>query len=164
MNKSVFYLLSVCFLFVSACGSQPIPTQPPITETVIANQEQDPCSPENLPAAVEAVNNVMREFDAASPLASDLTSQQLADLISNLQRIRRDAQDVQIPSCLGTLKTYQLNHMELTIQTLIAFIGAGDQEALNQGLEMARQEHDLYSLEIARLLGITPAPVTATPP
>ena len=63
-----------------------------------------------------------------------------------------------------TLKTHQLNHMNLMIQTLLAFVGGANQEELTNGLEMARKEHDLYSLEIVRLLGVTLAPITATPP
>jgi len=105
----------------------------------------------------------MREFDDTAQLASNLPPEQLPEVISNLQRIRRDAEDVQIPACLGTLKTHQLNHMNLMIQTLLAFVGGANQEALTSGLERARQEHDLYSFEIVRLLGITLAPVTATP-
>jgi hypothetical protein len=105
----------------------------------------------------------MREFDDASQLASNLPAQQLPEVISNLQRIRRDAEDVQIPTCLTMLKTHQLNHMNLMIQTLLAFVGGANQEALKKGIEQARQEHDLYSLEIVRLLGITLAPITATP-
>jgi hypothetical protein len=93
-----------------------------------------------------------------------MPAQQLPDVISNLQRIRRAAEDSQIPACLGGLKTHQLNHMNLMIQTLIAFVGGASQEELNAGLENARKEHDLYSLEIVRLLGITLAPITATPP
>jgi hypothetical protein len=54
--------------------------------------------------------------------------------------------------------------MNQMIQTLLAFVGGADQEALTSGLEKARSEHDLYSLEIVRLLGITLAPITATPP
>jgi hypothetical protein len=84
-------------------------------------------------------------------------------VISNLQRIRREAEDVQIPACLATLKTHQLNHMNQMIQTLLEFVGGANQEALTNGLELARNEHDLYSLEIVRLLGITLAPITATP-
>jgi len=80
------------------------------------------------------------------------------------ESIRRAAEDTQIPVCLGTLKTHQLNDMNLTIQTLIAFVGGASQDELNAGLDKAHQEHDLYSLEIVRLLGITLAPITATPP
>ena len=95
---------------------------------------------------------------------SDAPAAKLPDLISNVQRFRREAEDTQIPVCLGTLKTHQLNHMNLTIRALIAFVGGASQEELKTGLENARKEHDLYSLEIVRLLGITLAPITATPP
>jgi hypothetical protein len=104
----------------------------------------------------------MREFDDASQLVSSTPTGQLSGVISNLQRIRRDVEDAQIPACLGTLKTHQLNHMNLVIQTLIAFVAGASQDELNKGLEEARREHDLYSLEMVRLLGITLAPLTAT--
>jgi len=117
-----------------------------------------------MPATVQGINDLMREFDDASQLASNVPARQLPEIISNLQRIRRDTEDVQIPACLGTLKTHQLNHMNLSIQTLLAFVGGANQEALSNGLEMARKEHDLYALEIVRLLGVTLAPITATPP
>lgn len=116
-----------------------------------------------MPATIEPVNDLMREFDDASQLASNLPVAQLPEVISNLQRIRRATEDVQIPACLFTLKTHQLNHMNLMIQTLLAFVSGADQEALNNGLGLARKEHDLYSLEIVRLLGVTLAPLTATP-
>jgi len=164
MKRLVIYLLPVYLLIISACGSQQIPTQPPTIATANQDQSQDPCSAENLPTTVEEINNLMREFDDASQLASNLPVQGLPDVVSNLQRIRRDAEDLQIPPCLGTLKTHQLNHMNLMIQTLIAFVGGSDQATLKNGLEMARKEHELYSLEIVRLLGITLAPITATPP
>lgn len=162
MIKIILHLFPFFLLIASACGSQPIATQSEVlvTSTTTAS---DPCSSENLATTVQGLNDLMREFDEASQLASNAPGQQLSDIISNLQRIRRDAEDAQIPACLGTLKTHQLNHMNLMIQTLIAFVGGASQEELNSGLENARREHDLYSLEIVRLLGITLVPITATP-
>lgn len=166
MKKTVQYLLPFCFLIITACGGQPAaPASTPVSESSTATAaSQDPCSPENLPATVQPINDLMREFDDASQMAANLPAAQLPEVISNLQRIRRDTQDVQIPPCLSTLKTHQLNHMELMIQTLIAFVGGANQETLKNGLEMARKEHDLYSLEIVKLLGVTLAPITATLP
>ena len=161
-KEIVLYLFPLILLITSACGGQPIATEPEaLTTNTIAD---DPCSSKSLPTTVQGLNDLMREFDDASQLASSTPAQQLPDVISNLQRIRRDAEDSQIPACLGDLKTHQLNHMNLMIQTLIAFVGGASQEELNAGLEHARKEHDLYSLEIVRLLGITLAPITATPP
>ena len=162
MKKFISYLFIVFLFCLAACGNQSVPTESEAffdTET----PDNDPCSSANLPTTVQEINNLMREFDESSQLAPNTLAQQLPDIISNLQRIRRAAEDTQIPVCLGTLKTHQLNHMNLTIQTLITFVGGASQEELNAGLEKARQEHDLYSLEIVRLLGITLAPINATP-
>jgi hypothetical protein len=164
MQKSFLFLFPILLFLLSACGGQTAATAEPesITTPPISPGE-DPCSSQNLPTTVQPLNDLMREFEDASQLVSNLSAQQLPEVISNLQRIRRGAEDVQIPACLGTLKTHQLNHMNLMIQTLLAFVGGGDQQALTTGLEKARNEHDLYSLEIVRLLGITLAPITATP-
>ena len=163
VKKLVLYLFPICLLSLSACSGQRLATQS-AESALPATSDDDRCSPDNLPTTVQGINDLMREFDDASQLASNTPVQQLPSIISNLQRIRRDAEDAQIPACLGTLKTHQLNHMNLMIQTLIAFVGGASQEELKNGLEMARKEHDLYSLEIVRLLGITLAPITATPP
>jgi len=161
MKKFILCLFPLFLLITSSCGSQLIATQP---DALVTSAADDPCSSQNLPTTVQGLNDLMREFDDASQLASNTPAKQLPDVISNLQRIRRGAEDTQIPSCLGQLKTHQLNHMNLMIQTLIAFVGGASQADLNTGLENARKEHDLYSLEIVRLLGITLAPITATPP
>jgi hypothetical protein len=161
MKNFVLSLFLLALMLISACGSQPIATQP---ETLPASSAvpDDPCSSEKLPTTVKGLNDLMREFDDASQLVSSTPTGQLSGVISNLQRIRRDVEDAQIPACLGTLKTHQLNHMNLVIQTLIAFVAGASQDELNKGLEEARREHDLYSLEMVRLLGITLAPLTAT--
>ena len=158
MKKLISYFLALFLLLMSACANQQVPAQSLATAT------PDPCSSENLPATVQKINDLMREFDDASQLAANLPAQQLAEVISNMQRIRRAAEDLQIPSCLTTLKSHQLNHMNVMIQTLLAFVGGANQETLTNGLANARQEHELYSIELVRLLGITLAPVTGTPP
>jgi len=164
MKNFVLYGFFSLVLFASACGGQPAATQAETAVPLTTSLEEDSCSPQNLPVTVQPLNDLMREFEGASQLASNSAAQQLPQVISDLQRIRRSAEDVQIPACLTTLKTHQLNHMNLMIQTLLAFVGGATQEELTNGLEMARQEHDLYSLEIVRLLGVTLAPITATPP
>ena len=105
----------------------------------------------------------MREFDDASILASNMPREQLSGSISDLQRIRREAEDEVIPACLTNLKTYQVQHMNSVISTLIAFMGGADQKGLDQGIALARQQHDQYTLELARLLGLTVVAATAPP-
>ena len=104
----------------------------------------------------------MREFDDASILAANVTQDKLSDAIANLQRIRRDAEDQTIPSCLAKLKTYQIAHMNTVIQTLIAFMNNSDKNSIDQGIAVARQQHDQYTIELAKVLGLPI--VTATAP
>jgi hypothetical protein len=129
-----------------------------------ATPDPDPCATANLPATVQGINDLMQEFDVSAGQIPATTPDQLPAVISNLQRLRRSSEDLEIPPCLGTLKTHQLNHMNLTIQALLIYVGGADRGTLNSGLELARKEHDLYSLEMVRLLGITLAPMSTSTP
>ena len=105
----------------------------------------------------------MREFDDASILASCTPRDQLSSAIADLQRIRRAAEDEVTVSCLANLKSYQIQHMNSVIDTLVAFLSGTEQAVLDQGIAIARQQHDQYTLELARILGLTVVPATAAP-
>ena len=156
--KSRFLLLfTICFLFLSACANQnstSAPSSPTIELTVLPTSTPDLCSTENLSESIKEVNDLMREFDDMSKLAANLEREKLPELISEMQRVRRAAEDQKVPSCLSTLKVHQIAHMNIVIDTLIAFLGGAQPETLNNGIARAGQEHDLYTLEVARLLGI----------
>ena len=155
-------------LLVSACGSTPTP-QPTISvistttpiPTFTSTMTPDPCAAGNVEKAVDKVHSHMREFDDASALAANLPREQLNGSIANLQKIRRDAEDEPIPACLTNLKDYQIQHMNSVIATLIAFMGGANQQDLDKGISIARQQHDQYTLELARILGLTIVPATA---
>ena len=159
MKRLALYSSSILLLILAGCGGQIA-----ASATGTATPDTDPCSSQNLPSSVQEINSLMREFDGISRQISGASVQQLPGAISDMQRIRRAAEDLSIPPCLVTLRTYQLNHMNLMIQTLLAFVGTGDRQTLETGLAIAQAEHDRYSLELVRLLGITLAPVTVTPP
>ena len=165
MKRHVILLFATFILFLAACGSQdPLVTPIALTPNPTSiTSTPDPCAGENLAEAIKKVHDLQREFDDASQLASNLAREQLPDSISNMQRIRRAAEDQKAPACLATLKAHQLAHMNIVIDTMIAFKDGADTETLNTGIADASAEHDLYTLEIARLLGITLAPVIDGP-
>ena len=173
-------------LVTAACGNNPTPpaaptNEPPPTETTETTEttvptitsDPDPCAPENIQATVQEIHKYMREFDDGSSLAASIPADQLPDTISNLQRIRREAEDQPTPPCVTKLKTYQISHMNVVIGTLINLIGYANgkvsRDVIDQGIALARQEHDKYTIELARILGLTMVPVqtldqpTATP-
>ena len=171
MKSPPLLIFTICLLFLIGCANQNTAgTQPSATiePTLTPTFTPDPCSVENLSASIKEVNDLMREFDDISKLAASVAREKLPDLISEMQRIRREAEDHETPTCLSTLKVHQITHMNIVIDTLIAFIGGAQSEALTDGINRASQAHDLYTLEIARLLGIpqnlTPDPnATDTP-
>jgi hypothetical protein len=166
-------LTFVLTLALAGCGTPatpppatPAPTEtesaPPVPPTVTATL--DPCGSGQIQDAVQKVHKHMREFDDASTLASSTPREQLSNSIANLQRIRREAEDEKVPPCLTNLQKYQVDHMNTVIGTLIAFIGGADKKALEPGIALAQQQHDQYTLEFARLLGLTVVPATTPTP
>ena len=159
--------LLICIsLAIAGCGNiQTLPpddTQEPATlvPTLEITVTPDLCAAENLEDSANKVHRHMREFDDASTLASSMPRDQLSGSIAELQRIRREAQDEVIPPCLENLKGYQIQHMNVVIDTLIAFMRGIDQQVLDQGIALAGQKHDQYVIELARILGITIVPAT----
>ena len=196
MKKLILLIFSVALIMtmlVSGCGStvvtpESIPTAKATaipTLTITITMTPDLCAPENIKAEVDKVHRHMREFDDAAILASNVPQGQLSDSIAELQRIRREADDELVPACLNNLKAFQINHMNLVIDSLLAFMRASDllafdcidiesnteEEAFCQNITSARQQHDQYVLELAKILElpiVTPGPTitaseTATP-
>ena len=174
MKKIILIILPsvvILTMLVAGCGGNQQPPTPiatdetatPIpTSTIAITTTPDLCAPESIRAEVDKVHRHMREFDDASKLTYSIPRDQLSSSIADLQRIRREAEDETIPACLGNLKSYQIQHMNSVIDTLLAFVrGSSDLTVLNQGMTLAGQQHDQYILEVARLLGITPVAGTA---
>ena len=157
MKRINFYVPILLVIFLSACANA-VATPEDIPETATP----DPCLTANMNQSVQPINDLQREFDDASELAANLPREQLQPSITDMQRIRRAAEDQVVPDCFVTLKTHQLAHMNAVIDTLIAFVGGADASALNQGMAEARNQYDLYTFEMARLLGVTLVPATET--
>lgn len=174
MQKNALYFIFsslIVMILLAGCGNPPAPaatrtavpaTQEPAaaTESPLVSATPDPCLSPQVEEEVQKIHRHMREFDDASILASNMPREQLSDPIADLQRIRREAEDEVIPACLTALKNHQVEHMNSVINTLVAFMGGTDQQTLEKGIAAARQQHDDYTLELARLLGLTVVPAT----
>jgi hypothetical protein len=171
MKRIFFPSILIFSVFLAACGTPgatEVATQATQASANVFTVTPDLCSAENLPDEVSRVNKLMREFDDYSSLASNTPQAQLINLIPDMQRILRDAEDLQVPTCLQTLKKLELAHMNLVIQILMAFLNSAsaqvDTQTINAGIAQARELHAKYDIEMARLLGITlVVPPTATP-
>ena len=192
MKKDLLrFILStlVCTIVLAGCGgnvpatsttasaSLISPTSPAVTQepgSQDGSTTPDPCLSPQIEETAQKVHSYMREFDDVSNLAAALPQAQLSDSISELQRIRREADDEPVPACLTALKNYEVQHMNAAIGTFLAVLrlksaepidclNAGnspEQQAFCQNFALATQYHDQYLLELARVLGITMVPAT----
>lgn len=180
MKKNLFYSCAILIMMIviAGCGNANPPATADVTATAVeaeatstvpaastaeSTSTLDPCGRPQIETEVQKVHKHMREFDDASILASNMPREQLSSAIADLQRIRREAEDEQTPACLTDLKLIQVQHMNTVINTLIVFMGGTDQQTLDQGISLARQQHDEYTLELARILGLTVVPATMPP-
>lgn len=167
-NKIIIILALLSIILLAACGAK---TAAPADEAAapVITSTPDRCSEANLPGEVTKVNELMREFDDYSKLASSTPQAQLVQVIPPMQEVRRRAQSQEAPDCLRNLKILQINHMNIVIETLMAFMGNSDAQNVNQGIAQARDLRMKYDVEIARLLGLTlvvppsPIPIIGTP-
>ena len=175
-NYAHYFAILILILILASCANPTPPATPEATATeavatsaeaaaspVEPTSTSDPCLRPQLETEVQEVHSHMREFDDASILASNMPREQLSGAIADLQRIRREAEDEETPGCLTNLKAIQVQHMNSVINTLIAFMGGTDQQTLDQGIALARRQHDEYTLELARILGLTVVPATIPP-
>jgi hypothetical protein len=160
--RKISFAFLLIVLLLTACN----PAQKAVPTASITSTP-DYCAPGNIEPQVARVHSLMRRFDDAASLAASTKVSQIGPVVAGLQSIRRAAEDQGVPPCLVTLKKLQLAHMNTVIQTMLAFMGGADQKTLNQGIAFSRQQHDAYTIELARLLGLTvvaPPTVTAGAP
>ncbi len=166
MKQSVLAMvcLTSSLLLAAGCGpSAPIPTNTPVPSPTAAFQA-DPCNSSKVRDTVKPLNDLVRQFDDYAELASNVLQSELVKVIPPMQAIRRAAEDQAAPSCLASLKQYALLYMDATIQTLETFQAKASANAIATGITQARQYHNQYAVELARLLGVTlPAPSATAP-
>ncbi len=145
----------------------------PVFLTTTLSSTPDPCAPENIEATIVEFDKLSREFSDTFILAQNTPAVQLSPVISKLQQLRRSAEDFKVPGCLSTLKEHQLGFMNTAIATSLllysSFAGEATQTMtkdqmskivlqVNQYMRQASDYGNKYTIEMARLLGITLTP------
>ena len=112
------------------------------------------CSTMRVEKSIQPIQEQMREFDDYAAIVSNTGREQLAFPTSELQRIRRETEDIEVQDCLVTLKTASLEYMNQVISTALAFMRSENQEQVSGRLQLSRQLRAVYESERDRLLGV----------
>ncbi len=185
----VAIIVIVASLFNAPAAIPPASTATPVSGTPLSTATPDLCSTENMPETIAGLEKLSREFEDIYNIAAITPSAQLTPLTTELQRVRREAEDYDVPACLIVLKEYQIDSMNAYIEALMALIAAlqvnvepvagmtqqqYDQavsDALspyyalaNQRINDASSLTNKYIVEKARLLGVTLVPTPTAPP
>lgn len=155
LTRTIIVSLALAGLLLSACSTG--------GSGQAGGPTPDLCSPANVKILARQMNDLTQQFDDESSLAATVPQSQLAPHIASLQTIRRLAQEQNVPPCLAQLKSLQVNQMNTVIATMLGFLAGGDSNTVGQGIGIARQQHDQYMLELARLLDVTPTIITPPP-
>ncbi|HEX2696615.1 MAG TPA: hypothetical protein VHM28_02835, partial [Anaerolineales bacterium] len=183
----VVFSVILIVVLIASFSLRPAESVPTATSTLLPTitYTPDPCAQANIQGTVNDFDKLSREFNDAFEIAKITPAYQLTPIISELQRIRRAAEDYVVPSCLKTLKQHQLDFMNTAINiTFVLYQASGgspnttltqDQTKalaaqVNQLLGRAIDDGNNYTIEMAHLLGVTltPSPtatlaVTGTP-
>jgi hypothetical protein len=156
-------------LFPTATATPRNTSTPSVTATL------NVCSPENVQPVALQFNTFAREFDDYRVLAENTPSQDLGPSITELQRIRRNAEDFELPICLATLWQLQIAYMNTFIDALVTLYSINTNETLtqdqlaavfatvNQQVAAAGQLQEQYLDELARVMGVTRVPSPTVP-
>jgi hypothetical protein len=122
------------------------------------------CTPGRLEASVRPLDRLMRQFEDQATLVSNVQRDQLAWPVSELQKTRREIEDLEVPVCLASLKELSLGYTKQVIVTSLDFMQNAAQTDVAQGIASSQLLHDAYVAEMGRLLGVPVAMPTQTTP
>lgn len=175
------YIFPFLFLlvFIPACASAPsesviqtaiAQTQaavPPVTLTPAPTTEPTPAPSPCISEATHAqLSDILARFDDAVTLADSTPRIQLAEVIAEMQAIRREAGSLEVSECLGAIYPTLVTSMDAIIEGFTAFMAQKDYlDGLAQGFTTRAEFDTAYNrlrVQDGLSLGtLEPAPLEA---
>ena len=157
-------LLSI--LLIGACAGKPTEssaTLPAVATAVPATPTTDLCSDANKVIETKRLNRYMVTFDDLSVLAQATPRDQLAVVLLEMQKVRREAAFETVQPCFAKLQSAQVSFMNGVINTMTGFLSGTQADALADSITQTRNQRTLYDAELAGLLGMTYVTMTPAP-
>lgn len=97
------------------------------------------------------IEPLARQWDDANAVAKSAARIALAGPVTNLQALRRQAQDIQAPQCAFLAKQRLIDAMDNTINGYIAFMGQKPESEVSQYFDQADHSMRDFSKELQAL-------------
>ena len=145
-RNAILVSLSILISFlISSCGGTSAPSGP--------TQTPDPCSPTEVQKYIDAIDDVERRFDDAYTLANSTARGSLSPVIGELQAIRRDAEDLDVPSCAEKARDNLVIYMDAVIEGFLLFLSNESDEKVGSQFITANTYFKNYLNSLANLSG-----------
>lgn len=114
------------------------------------------CGSERVDQALKDVKNLAERWEDAVKLALSTNPIALAPQVEQLQRIRREARDVQVPACMQNGKSILVTSMDAQIEGCLAIMREEPAEVVNEYLDQAGRGIDQFVGEVERIQACIP--------
>jgi hypothetical protein len=132
----IILLVSILGLVLSSCGATSVPVSTP---TPVLTATPDPCSPSEIGKYIDSIRSVSRHFDDTSSLADSTPRNQLAVVISEMQAVRRDAEDLKVPACATDAKDALVAYMDQIITGFTIFLSQSPDSEVTAAFNKAKE-------------------------
>jgi hypothetical protein len=159
MPRKLYIICSafIALLFLTtACFPEVPPAAPAPT--------YDPCAPDNIGLEINRVKDLMHEFDDTTFIAKMTPPAQLAEVILELQDVRRRTEAVSVPSCVSDFQKDAIDYMNAEIKYLAYGMGDFNPIEVATAADSAEKLRGNYEAEYTRLTGVVYAPATEAVP
>lgn len=120
----------------------------------------DPCSPTEIKKYIDSIDDVSRRFDDALQLALSTSRISLSPVVADLQTIRRDAEDLEVPECAIDAKGWLILYIDTTIEAFLNFMAQEPDSQVQSKFKLASQYLLSYQEALAEMQSLQK---TATP-
>lgn len=115
-----------------------------------------PCGAVLVSDAVSNLDTVNSHFQDVYTLASATGRGALAPVVSNMQTVKQNAEDIEVPSCLAGAKAGLVGGIDGAINGFLAFMAQKNDAFVDSIFRKAVTDLDTYTSEVARVLACAP--------
>lgn len=98
-----------------------------------------------------AVDDIVERWDDAAEIANSTARMSLSGPLGELQDIKRDTGDIEVPECAADAHAALIDYQETIIDSFLAFMGQEDDETVSRLFSRASDKLTTWAVEYSQL-------------